>query len=421
MYNGKKSRKARRLHRRRAMGGKRMKRFKFASRMDRMESKEMKEILEMAAVPGLISFAGGLPAPELFPVEAMKASAVAVMDEMGRKALQYNDPVGHDPLREWIAERMETVGVKTTKEEILVTSGSQQGIDFAGKIFLEKGDVVLCESPSYLGAINALGAYECDFVEVPTDGEGMEMEALKALVEERDRIKLVYVIPEFQNPTGKSWSVERRKAFMDLVERYDLTVLEDNPYGELRYEGVTPPSLKSMDTGGRVVYLGTFSKILSPGIRVGWVCAGAEIMDKFVKVKQRSDVHTNSVTQMEVCHFLSHNDIDEHIDALRALYGKRRDLMLEAIRENFPEEVTVTHPEGGLFLWAVLPDGLDAKAMLERAVARNVGYVPGGAFFPNGGNRNTLRLNFSNMREDRIEEGIRILGEVIREEMTLQG
>lgn len=394
-----------------------MKEFGFAKRMQRMESKEMREILEMAAVPGLISFAGGLPAPELFPIEALKASAMEVMDQLGRSALQYNDPVGYDPLREWIAERMGKVGIHASKKDVLVTSGSQQGIDFAGKVFLDEGDVVLCESPSYLGAINALGAYECEFLEVPTDEDGMVCGELEKIIAGNDRIKLVYVIPDFQNPTGKSWSVERRKAFMKVVEKYNLIVLEDNPYGELRYEGTVPPSLKSMDTGDRVVYLGTFSKILSPGIRIGWVSAGEEIMDKFIKVKQRSDVHTNSVSQMEVAHFLTHNDIDAHIEKLKELYGKRRDLMLMAIKEHFPKEVKITYPEGGLFLWAILPEGIDTKVMLKKAVQRNVGYVPGGAFFPNGGNRNTLRLNFSNMKEDKILEGIKILGGIVKEEI----
>ena len=394
-----------------------MKKRKYAKRMKRMESKEMKEILEMAAVPGLISFAGGLPAPELFPIEGLKKSAIEVMDSMGMKALQYNDPVGYEPLRKWIAERMKTVGAFVEAKDILVTSGSQQGLDFAGKVFLDEGDVVLCESPSYLGAINAMGAYECDFLEVPTDDDGMIVEDLEKIVASNDNIKLVYVIPDFQNPTGKTWSIARREEFMQLVEKYDLIVLEDNPYGELRYSGEAKPSLKSMDKGNHVIYLGTFSKILSPGIRIGWLCAGEEIMDMFVKVKQRSDVHTNSVSQMEVSHFLANNDIDAHISKIKELYKNRRDLMLEAIDENFPEGVETTRPDGGLFLWVVLPEKIDSKEMLKKAIDKNVGYVPGGAFFPNGGNKNTMRLNFSNMKEEKIVEGIQILGEVIRKEL----
>ena len=394
-----------------------MNKQKYAKRMKRMESKEMKEILELADVTGLISFAGGLPAPELFPIEALKASANEVLDSVGRKALQYNDPVGYGPLREWVAKRMETFDVSVEAKDILITSGSQQGLDFAGKVFLDKGDIVLCESPSYLGAINALAAYECDFLEVPTDDDGMIIEELEKIAASNDKIKLVYVIPEFQNPTGKTWSDKRREEFMEVIEKYGLIVLEDNPYGELRYGGESRKSLKSMDKSDRVVYLGTFSKILSPGIRIGWVCAGEETMDMFVKVKQRSDVHTNSVSQMEVANFLENNDIDEHISKIKELYRKRRNIMLETIDACFPAGIETTRPDGGLFLWVVLPEKIDSKEMLKKAVEKNVGYVPGGAFFPNGGNKNTMRLSFSNMEEEKIVQGIKILAEVIKKEI----
>jgi len=394
-----------------------MNKQKYAKRMKRMESKEMKEILELADVPGLISFAGGLPAPELFPIEALKASANEVLDSVGRKALQYNDPVGYGPLREWVAKRMETFDVSVEAKDILITSGSQQGLDFAGKVFLDKGDIVLCESPSYLGAINALAAYECDFLEVPTDDDGMIIEELEKIAASNDKIKLVYVIPEFQNPTGKTWSDKRREEFMEVIEKYGLIVLEDNPYGELRYGGESRKSLKSMDKSDRVVYLGTFSKILSPGIRIGWVCAGEETMDMFVKVKQRSDVHTNSVSQMEVANFLENNDIDEHISKIKELYRKRRNIMLETIDACFPAGIETTRPDGGLFLWVVLPEKIDSKEMLKKAVEKNVGYVPGGTFFPNGSNKNTMRLSFSNMEEEKIVQGIKILAEVIKKEI----
>src|SRR6056297_1236290 len=338
-----------------------MNKQKYAKRMKRMESKEMKEILELADVPGLISFAGGLPAPELFPIEALKASANEVLDSVGRKALQYNDPVGYGPLREWVAKRMETFDVSVEAKDILITSGSQQGLDFAGKVFLDKGDIVLCESPSYLGAINALAAYECDFLEVPTDDDGMIIEELEKIAASNDKIKLVYVIPEFQNPTGKTWSDKRREEFMEVIEKYGLIVLEDNPYGELRYGGESRKSLKSMDKSDRVVYLGTFSKILSPGIRIGWVCAGEETMDKYLRVKQRTDVHTNSVTQMELVNFLENNSIDKHIQELIKLYGNRRDIMVGSVKKYFPKEVKMTHPEGGLILWLELPENINTK------------------------------------------------------------
>ncbi len=394
-----------------------MKRERFASRMKRMESNEMAEILELAAIPGLISFAGGLPAPESFPVEQIKASAVEVMDTLGRKALQYNNSSGYKPLREWIVNRMNSTGTKVEGKDILITSGSQQGIDLTGRVFLEKDDVVFCESPSYLGAINALSAYECDFVEVPTDNEGMEMDELEKLIDKNENGKFIYVIPDFQNPTGKTWTKERRQRLLEIAKNKDLIIIEDNPYGELRYEGSNVESIKSMDTDDRVVYLGTFSKILSPGIRIGWVCAGEEIMDKYLRVKQRTDVHTNSVTQMELVNFLENNSIDDHIQELIKLYGNRRDVMVESIKEYLPKDVKVTHPEGGLFLWLELPEEINTKDMLKKAVDKNIGYVPGGAFYPNNRQENTIRLNFSNMKEDDIKKGIKILGEVIQEEL----
>ncbi len=394
-----------------------MKKERFAQRMKRMESNEMAEIIELAAVPGLISFAGGLPAPESFPVEQIKASAVEVMDTVGRQALQYNNTSGYKPLRKWIADRMNSAGAKVEEKNILITSGSQQGIDLTGRIFLEKGDVVFCESPSYLGAIDSLSAYECEFVEVPTDDDGMIMEELEKLTDENENGKFIYVIPDFQNPTGKTWTKERRQKLIEIAKDKDLIIIEDNPYGELRYEGSTVESIKSMDTDDRVVFLGTFSKILSPGIRIGWVCAGEEIMGKYLRVKQRTDVHTNSVTQMELVNFLNNNSIEDHIQELIKLYGNRRDIMVESIKKYFPKEVVVKHPEGGLFLWLELPEGINTSKMLKTSVDKNVGYVPGGAFYPNNRQENTIRLNFSNMKEDDIKKGIKILGDVIKAEL----
>ena len=394
-----------------------MKKERFASRMKTMESNEMAQVLELAAIPGLISFAGGLPAPESFPVEKIKAASIEVMDTLGRQALQYNNPAGYKPLKEWIAKRMNIKGTKAEGKDVLITSGSQQGIDLTGRVFLEKGDVVFCESPSYLGAINALNAYECKFVEVPTDNQGMVMKDLEKLIDENEKGKFIYVIPDFQNPTGKTWTKERRKKLLEIAKDKDLIVVEDNPYGDLRYEGNDVESIKSMDTDDRVVYLGTFSKILSPGIRIGWVYAGEEIMDKYIRVKQRTDVHTNSVTQMELVSFLNNNSIDDHIKELIKLYSNRRDIMIESINKYFPKEVKLTHPEGGLFLWLELPESINTKKLLEKSVERNVGYVPGGAFYPNNRQENTIRLNFSNMKEDDIKKGIKILGEVIQEEL----
>ncbi len=252
----------------------------FSDRVKKLKASEIREILKLTQQPEIISFAGGLPAPEMFPVEAYKAMSIKVMDEMGREALQYSTTEGYDPLREKIAARMIKSGIKATKDDILITNGSQQGLDFTGKIFINPGDYVLCESPSYLGAINAFRAYECEFQEIETDSDGMVMEDLERMIQTQPKAKFIYVIPDFQNPSGRTWSKERRQMLVELANQYNLVIIEDNPYGELRYEGDPIPSVKSFDTQGRVVYLGTFSKTFSPGLRIGWVLASPILLNK---------------------------------------------------------------------------------------------------------------------------------------------
>jgi len=389
--------------------------IKFSDRMDRIKASEIRELLKLTVRPEIISFAGGLPAPELFPVEEMKKVSVKVLEESGEQALQYSPTEGFPPLREKIAKRMEQVGVKTTAENILITNGSQQGLDFSGKIFLNPGDVVVCESPSYLGAINAFKAYDCQFAEVPTDDDGMIMEELDKILANTKNVKMIYVIPDFQNPSGRTWSLERRKGLLELASKYELPIVEDNPYGELRFEGERLPSIKSLDNEGRVVFLGTFSKTFCPGLRIGWVCAEQEILNKYILVKQGADLQSNSMSQRELNTFLEMYDLDEHIEKIKELYKKRRDLMIQTMKEHFPPEVKYTYPEGGLFTWAVLPEHINARELMAKAIEKNVAFVPGGSFFPNGGNENTMRINYSNMPEDRIVEGIKILGEVIKE------
>lgn len=389
--------------------------IKFSDRMERIKASEIRELLKLTVKPEIISFAGGLPAPELFPVEEMKEISVKVLEESGDKALQYSPTEGFPPLREKIAKRMEAVGIKTTGDNILITNGSQQGLDFSGKIFLNPDDVVVCESPSYLGAINAFKAYECKFKEVPTDDDGMIMEDLEKILSETDNVKMIYVIPDFQNPSGRTWSLERRKKLVELGNKYDLPIIEDNPYGELRFEGERLPSIKSLDTEGRVVFLGTFSKTFCPGLRIGWVCAEDEVLNKYILVKQGADLQTNSMSQREINEFLESYDLDEHIEKIRKLYKNRRDLMINTMKEHFPPEVKYTYPVGGLFTWAVLPEHINARELMAKALERNVAFVPGGSFFPNGGNENTMRINYSNMPEDKIVEGIKILGEVIKD------
>ncbi len=392
--------------------------MKFAKRMESLKASEIREILKLIENPEIISFAGGLPAPELFPVEEMKAVSKAVLEEDGEKALQYSSTEGYLPLREKIAKRMEEAGVKTTADNILITNGSQQGLDLSGKVFLNKGDIVLCESPSYLGAINAFKSYSPGFVEIDTDDEGMDMEMLEKIIKETDNIKIIYVIPDFQNPSGRTWSIERRKRLVELANEYDLPIVEDNPYGELRFEGERPPSIKAYDTQGRVVYLGSFSKIFCPGLRLGWTLGEGEVLQKYIFVKQGTDLHTNTLTQREINKFMEIYSIDEHIEKIKKVYRKRRDVMMTAIRKHFPKEVKYTYPQGGIFTWCELPEGMDAKEVFKKSIEENVAFVPGGSFYPNGGRENTFRLNYSMMSEENIQVGIRRLGLILEKEMA---
>lgn len=387
----------------------------FASIMSKLGASEIRELLKLTARKEVISFAGGLPAPELFPVEEFMEASRLVMMENGRDALQYSTTEGFPQLRDQIAERMNrklstTVGA----DDILVTNGSQQGLDFSGKVFLDPGDIVICESPSYLGAINAFKSYDPKFIEAPTDEHGMIMEELEKILSENEKVKMIYVIPDFQNPTGRTWPLERRKKFMEIINKYNVVVIEDNPYGELRFEGEILPSLKSMDTKGLVVFLGTFSKTFAPGLRIGWVAASPEILEKYNVIKQSADLQCSTISQRELAKFIEMYDFDAHVEKIIKVYGQRRDLMLDGIKKHFPEDISVTYPEGGLFMWVTLPEHCNTKDIMVKCLEGNVAYVPGGSFYPNGGVDNTFRLNYSNMNEERIVEGIKRLGDILK-------
>lgn len=387
----------------------------FSDRMGGLKASAIRELLALVNKPEIISFAGGLPAPELFPVDKVKAATDAVLDENGRSALQYGPTDGYYRLREQIADRLLAKnGIHTDAEHIFMTAGSQQGLDFAATLYVNPGDVVLMESPSYLGAISAFTISQPKFVEVPTDDGGMIMEELDRILATTDRVKMIYVIPDFQNPSGRTWSLERRKKFMEIVNKYEVIVLEDNPYGELRYKGEYLPSLKSMDTKGLVIYLGTFSKILAPGYRLAWMCASDEIIEKLNLLAQAAVLQTSTITMMVVSKFIDMFDLDEHVETVRAVYEHRCNVMMDAMAKYFPKEVKYTIPDGGLFTWAELPEYINTETMATEALAQQVAYVPGIGFFPNGNNHHCMRLNYSCMPDERIEEGIRRLGDVIR-------
>ena len=389
---------------------------KYAERMDRMKASEIRELLKLTAKPEIISFAGGLPAPELFPVEEIaKVSHDLVLKE-GRQLLQYATTEGRPTLRAKIAKRMaDKYQTNVDKDDILITTGSQQCLDFCGKLFLNPGDVVLCESPSYLGALNAFNAYQPNFVEVPTDNQGLIPEELDKILATTPKCKFIYVIPDFQNPTGRTWPMERRLAFMEVVNKYNLPVIEDNPYGELRYEGVILPSLKSLDTKGLVMFLGTFSKIFCPGLRLGWIAAEHSLLERFVIIKQSADLHTSNFDQGVADAYMDQYDLDAHVKDIVALYKTRRDLILKSMEEYFPAGVEWTHPEGGLFLWVTLPEGVSALKVFNKSIENKVAAVIGDAFYPNDKTDRSLRLNYSNMPEERIIEGIKRMAQAIKE------
>ena len=390
--------------------------YKFASRMERMKASEIRELLKLKARPEIISFAGGLPAPELFPVKEIAQVSHDLVEKEGQKLLQYATTEGRPTLREKIAKRMtEKYGTPVDMNDILITTGSQQCLDFAGKLFLDPGDVVLCESPSYLGALNAFNAYQPVFKEVPTDGEGIIPEELDKILATTPKCKFIYVIPDFQNPTGICWSLERRKKFIEVINKYDLPVFEDNPYGELRYRGESFPTLKSMDTKGLVSFLGTFSKIFCPGLRLGWIAGPHTIVEKFVMIKQSADLHTSNFDQGVADAYMDTYDLDAHVKEIVELYGHRRDLILKTMEEEFPEGVEFTRPDGGLFLWVTVPEGVSARKVFDKCIEQKVAAVIGDAFYPNDKTDRSLRVNYSCMPDDKIVEGVKRMARAIKE------
>lgn len=390
----------------------------FARRTEFLKASEVRELLKLSDVDEIISFGGGLPAEESFPVEEMRQICSEILAENGVKSMQYAISEGHVGLRNIIVKLMAEKGILTNTDDILITSGSQQGLDLTAKVFLDEGDTILCESPTYLSAINAFKPFYPRFVEVDMDEDGLVPEDLIKKLETSSNVKFLYTVPDYQNPTGRRMSLERRKAIVEIANSHNLIVIEDNPYSELCFDGRKLPPLKSFDTEGRVIYLSTFSKTVCPGYRIGWVCASQEILNKYVLFKQGTDIHTNFFAQMQIARYYEKYDIKEHIKSNVEIYKSRRDAMVSAIEKSFPEEVEFTRPQGGMFLWVTLPEYLNTKELLLKSLKRGVAFVQGSAFFPNGGHENTMRLNFSGLREDKIVKGISILGDLLKEEIS---
>ncbi|MDI6696930.1 MAG: PLP-dependent aminotransferase family protein [Anaerolineales bacterium] len=398
---------------------------RFAQRTQRMGSSAVRELLKLTEQPDLISFAGGLPAPDVFPIDAFREACDRVLVENGAQALQYGTTEGYKPLRELIVRHSARYGINVTPENVLITSGSQQALDLLGKILINPGDRILVESPTYLGALQAWSAYGAEYVTVPMDEYGMVTEALEEAL--RSGPKFIYVLPNFQNPTGVTLSLERRQRLIELADRYGVPIVEDDPYGQLRYEGEHIPPVVVLDGQyrgngegcyyGNVIYLSTFSKILSPGIRLAWVIAPPVVIHKLVQAKQGADLHTSTFNQI-VAHEISRGGfLDQHIKLIRKVYGERRNIMLAAMDRYFPPGVEWTHPQGGLFLWGMLPENMNSSDVLRVAIERKVAFVPGAPFYPGGGGHNTMRINFSNATPEQIREGIARLGQVLREKM----
>jgi 2-aminoadipate transaminase len=387
----------------------------FAKRMQVVRASEIRQLLSLTANRDIISLAGGLPAPELFPTAELSAQTARILASQGAAALQYSPTEGYGPLRAQVAARMNALwGTTHTMDEILIVTGSQQGLDLVGKLFLDEGDEILCESPTYVGAISAWNVMQPRWVEVPTDENGMVIAELERLLATCRRPKFIYAIPNFQNPSGKTWSLERRRQLMEVATRNGISVVEDNPYGEVRFEGSHIPPLRTMDPQNLVIGLGTFSKIFCPGLRVGWIAASQPVLGKLVLLKQGADLHTPTLNQMQVSAAMEAGDFDTRIQRIASVYRERRDAMTRALEREMPPGVRFTRPAGGLFLWLEFPAGIDGRQLLQRCMDAGVAFVPGEGFFPNGGHGNTARLNYSNMPVERIEEGIRRMGVALR-------
>ncbi|MBS1230688.1 MAG: lysN [Proteobacteria bacterium] len=377
----------------------------FAARMDAMKPSSIRELLKMTERPEVISFAGGLPAPGLFPIDDIRVAAERVFAESGARAFQYGVTEGVSTLRELIVAEMASRQVACSAHDVLITTGSQQGLDLLGKIFLDPGDVILTETPTYLAAIQAFQCFQARFLPVATDDQGIIPDAVDELAAS-DKLRFLYVIPNFQNPTGRTLSLERRKKLVDIAQRRNFVIIEDDPYSRLRYRGEHLPPIKSFDDSGCVVYLSTLSKTVAPGFRTGWVVASAAIRDKLVIAKQAADLHTSSFDQLVLERYLRDFDNRQHVDKVCAAYGERYAVMDEALRQHMSDGYSWTHPEGGMFLWVSGPQTLDASSILGQAIENGVAFVPGADFFPGGGGRNNMRLNFSNADPESIRSGI---------------
>lgn len=390
--------------------------FTISNRMKDMRGSAIREIFKFAADPTVISLAGGNPAPELFPGKELSEIAEELLREQPTLSLQYGVTEGYMPLREAVKDRLKRIeNIGGPDDDLIIVTGGQQGIELTTKALVNEGDTVLVEEPSFIGALNAFRSYGAHLVGVPMDTDGMNIAALEKALEENQNVKLLYTIPTFQNPMGTTMSLEKRKALYEVAKKHKLIVIEDNPYGDLTFDGTKVPTLKSMDTEGLIVYSGSFSKILSPGLRIGFLCANKELIQKVVIGKQVSDVHTPMLTQLLALEYMKRYDLEAAIVKMRANYAHKCGTMLKAIEDYFPQGVTYTRPGGGLFIWCDLGHGVNTQELAPVCAAQKVVYVPGSTFMVDMSKPCTaLRLNYSTMTDDRIIEGIQKLGTIFK-------
>ncbi len=392
--------------------------YQFSERIKTIKASAIREIFKLTADPAVISFAAGNPSPDAFPVEAVREITADVLKNQPVEALQYNITEGYLPLRNYLKETLlpDIGSFSPERDDAIVVTGGQQGIDLTCKVLCNEGDTVLCENPSFVGALNAIKAYNTNLVGIDLDGDGINLEQLEQALKTEKNVKLLYTIPTFQNPSGITATAEKRRAVYELCKQHGVLILEDNPYGALRFEGEDVPTIKSMDKDGIVIYSGSFSKVLSPGIRVGFLSLPKEISAKVVVAKQVNDVHTNILAQMIAYNFVTKYDFDAHLERLRALYRRKCTFMLEQMDKYFDPRVSYTRPQGGLFLWATLPEGVDMMQFTRDAIANKIAVVPGSTFLPHEETMvsHSFRLNFSMPSEEQIEKGIKILGEMTR-------
>ncbi|MCG3212743.1 MAG: 2-aminoadipate transaminase [Anaerolineae bacterium] len=383
-----------------------------AQRMQHLQKSFIREILKVTEKPDIISFAGGLPNPAYFPAAQLADAAQKVLLGDGQAALQYSTTEGHPPLRRYIANRYHRFGIEVSPDQILITNGSQQGLDLIGKLLINPGDPVVIERPGYLGAIQSFSLYEPDFRPVPLLADGIDLEQLASTLDAAP-VKLMYTTPNFQNPSGLTYSAQTRAKLAELVGDRRLILVEDNPYGELRFTGEHQPSFWNL-LPDRVILLGSFSKVVAPALRLGWLVVPPALLDKLIAAKQAADLHSNYLTQRILYQFLQDNDLDAHLQTIRAAYKRQAELMVSMLEELFPPEVKFTRPEGGMFVWVTLPEEVSALALLEEATRQNVAFVPGQPFYVDGGGQNSLRLNFSNADEAAIETGMQRLAGALK-------